>query len=92
MEHVEDDVPQRYEVVTPLPEISDGHITVPDAPGLGVDLIEDAIAKYPSQGNVAPPQMDEMVYYRARRKRASWANQAPKASGRKRPGTPGTIA
>jgi len=92
MEHVEDDVPQRYEVVTPLPEISDGHITVPDAPGLGVDLVEEAIAKYPSQGNVAPPDMQEMVYYRARRKRASWANQSPRGAGKKAPGKPGTIA
>ncbi|MFH1085803.1 MAG: mandelate racemase/muconate lactonizing enzyme family protein, partial [Chloroflexota bacterium] len=39
MEHVEDDVPQRYEVVTPLPEISGGEITVPDTPGLGVDIV-----------------------------------------------------
>jgi len=31
MEHVEDDCPQRYEVITPLPEISDGHITVPNS-------------------------------------------------------------
>jgi galactonate dehydratase len=52
MEHLEDDVPQRYEVVTPLPEIVDGQILVPDAPGLGVDLVEEAIAHYPAEGNV----------------------------------------
>jgi galactonate dehydratase len=75
MEHVEDDVPQRYEVVTPLPEIVDGHITVPDTPGLGVELVEDAIAKYPSQGNVSLPNPEEeTVYVRARRGRARWAN------------------
>jgi galactonate dehydratase len=59
MEHLEDDVSQRYEVVTPLPEIVDGHILVPDAPGLGVDLVEEAIAKYPSLGNVSAPSPEE---------------------------------
>ena len=76
MEHLEDDVPQRYEVVTPLPEISQGHITVPDTPGLGVDIVEEAIAKYPSRGNVSvPSEGEELVYIRARRGRARWANQ-----------------
>ena len=75
MEHLEDDVPQRYEVIAPLPEIADGHITVPNAPGLGVDIVEEAIAKYPPVGNVSEPRADEEhVYFRARRGRASWAN------------------
>jgi len=75
LEHVEDDAPQRYEVITPQPEISEGHITVPDGPGLGVDIVEEAIAKYPSKGNVYPPDpREEPVYYRARRGRARWAS------------------
>jgi galactonate dehydratase len=73
MEHLEDDVPQRYEVVTPVPEIEDGHILVPDTPGLGVDIVEEAIAKYPSTGNVSQPSPDEeYLYFRARRGRARW--------------------
>lgn len=73
MEHVEDDCPQRYEVITPLPEISDGHITVPNGPGLGVDIVEEAIGKYPSSGNIWPPDpAQEYVYFRARRGRAGW--------------------
>ncbi len=73
LEHLEDDVPQRYEVMQPQPTIVDGFMLVPDAPGLGVDIVEEAIAKYPSTGNVAPPNPDEeMVYFRARSKRASW--------------------
>ena len=36
MEHLEDDVPQRYEVIDHQLEIVDGHILVPDRPGLGV--------------------------------------------------------
>jgi galactonate dehydratase len=63
-------------VITPLPEILEGHITVPDTPGLGVDIVEEAIAKYPSRGNVSMPSgQEEMVYVRARRGRARWANQ-----------------
>jgi galactonate dehydratase len=76
MEHLEDDVPQRYEVIEPLPEIVDGHILVPNAPGLGVDIVEEAISKYPAVGNVSEPNPEEEhVYFRARRGRASWANQ-----------------
>ena len=72
MEHLEDDVPQRYEVVTPLPEIVDGHILVPNTPGLGVELVEDAIRHYPASGNISVPRMEEFAYIQARRKRARW--------------------
>lgn len=76
MEHLEDDVPQRYEVVTPLPQIVDGHIMVPDRPGLGVDIVEEVVERHPSRGNVSQPSSEEeYVYFRARRGRARWANQ-----------------
>jgi len=55
LEHLEDDVPQRYEVMIGQPKIVDGHIIVPDTPGLGIDIVEEAIAKYPSSGNIAIP-------------------------------------
>jgi hypothetical protein len=45
----------------------------PTAPGLGVDIVEEAIARYPSEGNISPPNPnEEYVYFRARQKRASW--------------------
>ena len=73
LEHREDDVPQRYEVMAPQPTIVDGYMLVPDTPGLGIDIVEEAIAKYPSTGNVSPPNPnEEYVYFRAREKRASW--------------------
>jgi galactonate dehydratase len=73
LEHREDDVPQRYEVMEPQPTIVDGYMLVPETPGLGVDIVEAAIARYPSTGNVSPPNPDEeYVYFRAREKRASW--------------------
>ena len=35
------------------PPTIDGHVPVPDRPGLGVDIIEEAIAKYPSHWQLA---------------------------------------
>jgi galactonate dehydratase len=76
LEHRADDVPQRYEVMEPQPEIVNGNIIVPDTPGLGVDIVEEAIAKYPSDGNVsAPDPNEEYVYFKAKSKRASWLGQ-----------------
>jgi galactonate dehydratase len=72
LEHLEDDVPQRYEVMQPQPTIVDGFMLVPDAPGLGVDIVEEAIAQYPSTGNVSLPSVDEPLYVRARSQRAKW--------------------
>jgi galactonate dehydratase len=74
LEHLVDDVPQRYEVMEPQPEIVDGYLIVPNAPGLGIDMIEEAIAHYPSKGNISAPQQAEMVYFKAREGRAAWAN------------------
>lgn len=75
LEHREDDVPQRYEVMDPQPQIADGYLTVPDTPGLGVDIVEEAIAQYPSEGNIAEPNLDEYVYVQAKYGRAKWAGQ-----------------
>jgi galactonate dehydratase len=81
LEHLEDDVPQRYEVMQPQPTIVDGFLRVPDAPGLGIDIVEDAIAHYPSDGNISPPNVAEYTYFRARDRRAAWLHpQAPSAS------------
>jgi len=73
LEHRADDVPQRYEVMEPQPEVVDGYIAVPDGPGLGIDIVEEAIAKYPSQGNVIPPNPNrEYLYFQAKEQRARW--------------------
>ena len=73
LEHLADDVPQRYEVMTGQPEIVDSHIIVPDTPGLGIDIVEEAIAQYPSQGNIAiPDARDDYQYIMARKGRALW--------------------
>ncbi len=80
LEHLEDDVPQRYEVMQPQPTIVNGFMLVPDAPGLGIDIVEEAIAHYPSEGNVSVPSAaDDYLYVKARTQRARWLNPAGKA-------------
>lgn len=77
-EHLADDVPQRYKVMTGQPEIVDSHIDVPDTPGLGVDLVEDAIASYPAAGNISLPEDTyDYQYVAARTGRARWLSKTP---------------
>lgn len=77
LERVEDDVAVRDRVITPAPKVIDGHIEVPDRPGLGVDIEEAVVAAHPSMGNVSIPghpddgayakgTWDEHVYYQSR--------------------------
>ncbi|HRW05406.1 MAG TPA: mandelate racemase/muconate lactonizing enzyme family protein [Caldilineaceae bacterium] len=81
LEHLEDDVPQRYEVMEPQPTIVDGFMLVPDAPGLGIDIVEEAIVKYPSAGNVSvPATAEEPLYVKARTQRARWLHPAPQSA------------
>lgn len=79
LERIEIDWPGRGDVITPMPATVDGHITVPDAPGLGVDIVEAEIAKYPSQRNVglgggdyAPGTEASFVYAQPRFLRSRW--------------------
>lgn len=75
LEHLEDDVPQRFEVMIGQPEIVDSHIVVPDTPGLGVDIVEEAIAQYPSTGNISnPDDTYDYQYVAARMGRSRWLN------------------
>ena len=59
LERVHDDVPVRYEVTLPHIETIDGHIEVPDRPGLGVDIDEDVVLAHPSKGNTSRPGSDD---------------------------------
>lgn len=78
LERIEDDWAGRYEVVTPVLKSMDGHLPVPDGPGLGVDLVEDAIAKYPSARNIADPDAGgagttpDHAYFTTRFGRRGW--------------------
>ena len=87
LEHLEDDVPQRYEVMTGQPKIVDGHIIVPDTPGLGIDIVEEAIIKYLSSGNIAiPDDSYDYQYIQARQGRALWLSEQETPPPEYRPG------
>jgi galactonate dehydratase len=78
LERIDDDWPGRDEVITPAPRAQDGFLAVPDTPGLGVDINEDVIARYPSTCNVSmaaggyePGTDGEFVYSQTRLRRAA---------------------
>jgi galactonate dehydratase len=58
LERIEDDWDERRNVIVPYPEQQDGFITVPDAPGLGCDIDEEVVARYPSERNVQAPVIE----------------------------------
>ncbi len=77
LERVEDDWEGRARTVIPHPLSQDGFLRVPDGPGLGVDIDEAFVARFPSQANVSVPitrasgsyvegTFDEHVYVQTR--------------------------
>ncbi|OSQ55731.1 isomerase [Marivita cryptomonadis] len=81
LERVEDDVPVRQQVILPAPKVVDGHIEVPNRPGLGVDIDEAIVAAHPSMGNLSIPghpddgayaegTWSEHVYFQSRARNA----------------------
>ncbi|MEM7566754.1 MAG: mandelate racemase/muconate lactonizing enzyme family protein [Pseudomonadota bacterium] len=76
LERFGEDWPGRAKVVTASPELRDGGLVVPDAPGLGVDLVDEEIARHaPGPGirvpahsdHCAPGTANEFPYIQARR-------------------------
>ena len=91
LERIEDDWPVRHQVIVPALHSVDGHLTVPDRPGLGVDIDEAVVAAHPSTFNVAVPIAEsagayepgtfrEHVYYQTRLRRGAWFNAEPAAA------------
>lgn len=82
LERFGEDWPGRQDVIASSLELQNGHIVVPDRPGLGVELNLEAIARYPATRNVGipgspgqnayePGTFDEHVYQQTRWRRAS---------------------
>jgi len=80
LERIEDDWEGRAQTVIPHPRSRDGHLDVPNAPGLGVEIDEEFVARWPSEMNVSVPVSEaagsyadgtfhEHVYVQTRRKR-----------------------
>ena len=93
LERIEDDWEGREHTVVPHPRAQDGFLKVPDAPGLGVDIDEDFVARFPSQANVSVPGSaqsgsyaagthDEHVYVQTRLQRAMYLSPDPKEKTR----------
>jgi galactonate dehydratase len=83
LERIEDDWEGRQHTVVPHPLSVNGFLRVPDAPGLGVDIDEAFVARYPSQANISsqvsassgsyePGTHDENVYVQTRLQRARY--------------------
>lgn len=82
LERIEFDWDGRQKTTFPQPQVVDGFIAVPEGPGLGVDIDEEFVARYPSLGNLsiqagpeagdyAPGTFEEHVYVQTRLNRAS---------------------
>ncbi|HXG24622.1 MAG TPA: enolase C-terminal domain-like protein, partial [Chthonomonadales bacterium] len=48
------DSPLRRDLVSPEPTISEGHMALPDTPGLGVTLNEEVVWRYTLDGGIKP--------------------------------------
>jgi galactonate dehydratase len=87
LERIENDWPGRNEVISAPPVLENGHLIVPTVPGLGVDIVEEAVARYPSQRNVSiaaggyePGTEGSHVYVQMRLRRAAYFS-APEPAG-----------
>lgn len=71
LEHLEDDVPWRYELATPL-KITNGQMTVPTGPGLGIEFNPEVALAHPGERNLAPPSdaVVESTYVQPRPRRS----------------------
>jgi galactonate dehydratase len=65
LERVEFDWEGRNHVITPTLRVVDGHLKVPDTPGLGVDIVVEEIEKYPSRRNVRDISAEDGTAYAA---------------------------
>ena len=83
LERIEDDWDGRSRTALPPLHQHNGFLTVPTAPGLGVEIDEDFVARFPSQANVSVPvtpasgayaegTFEEHVYVQTRMKRAQY--------------------
>lgn len=83
LERIEDDWAGRAQTVVPHPVQQDGYLAVPDAPGLGVDIDEAFVRRWPSRANVSVPvtaasgsyaegTFEEMVYVQTRLRRGRY--------------------
>jgi galactonate dehydratase len=71
LEHLEDDVPWRYEMATPL-KVTNSQIEIPTRPGLGIEFNPEVALAHPAERNLAPPSdaLVERTYVQPRPRRS----------------------
>jgi galactonate dehydratase len=71
LEHLEDDVPWRYDVATPL-KITNSQMEIPTKPGLGIAFDPEVALAHPAERNLAPPSdaLVERTYVQPRPRRS----------------------
>jgi len=85
LERIDDDWEGRQRTIVPHPIQKDGFLAVPDAPGLGCDIDEEFVARFPSEGNISVPvtssansyaagTYNEHVYVQTRLRRRAYFN------------------
>ncbi|OHV82725.1 mandelate racemase/muconate lactonizing enzyme family protein [Rhizobium sp. LCM 4573] len=80
LERLDDDWEGRQLTIVPHPVQQDGSLAVPDAPGLGCDIDEEFVARFPSEGNIPIPAPEtagsnrERLYVQMRLSRRSYFN------------------
>ncbi|KKX33349.1 mandelate racemase/muconate lactonizing enzyme family protein [Rhizobium sp. LC145] len=80
LERLDDDWEGRQLTIVPHPVQQDGSLAVPDTPGLGCDIDEEFVARFPSEGNIPIPAPEtagshrERLYVQMRLSRRSYFN------------------
>ena len=71
LEHLEDDVPWRYDMATAL-KITNGQMEIPTKPGLGIEFNPEVALAHPAERNLAPPSdaVVDRTYVEPRRRRS----------------------
>ncbi len=97
LERMEPDWDGRARCIEPQLDIADGHIALPQAPGLGVRIDAAFVAAHPSTRNAGlarggwnPGTEDETLQTQARRPRAPIVRTSPPAGPASDDSTPGT--
>jgi len=63
LERIDDDWDGRSSVIVPHPVQEGGSLAVPEAPGLGCDIDEEFVARFPSEGNLSVPVEESANVY-----------------------------
>ena len=82
LETMSNDVPYRQQLTTETVGFANGQMTIPQAPGLGIDLVEEELPKHPYQPHNLRHYSGELTQIRPEGA-AGWYGATPPAGGAK---------